>query len=60
MRLAISSSWTTSSSARGSFPSNYYIDKQGKLRGPDVDLSSGWGMRWRLGCAAEVVPDRPL
>lgn len=37
----------------GSFPSNYYIDKRGKLRGRDVGLSSRWGMRLRLGCTAE-------
>lgn len=36
-----------------SFPSNYFIDEKGKLRGRDVGMSSRWGMRWRLGCAAE-------
>lgn len=36
-----------------SFPSNYYIDKKGILRGRDVGVSSRWGMRLRLGCAAE-------
>lgn len=33
------------------FPTNYYLDQAGKIRGTDVGLSTRWGMSSRLGCA---------
>lgn len=33
------------------FPTNYYLDAAGKIRGTDVGLSTRWGMSQRLGCA---------
>lgn len=33
------------------FPTNYYLDAQGRIRGTDVGMSTRWGMSKRLGCA---------
>lgn len=35
------------------FPTNYYLDADGRLTDGDVGMSSRWGMRWRLGAAGE-------
>ncbi|MGE3673367.1 MAG: TlpA disulfide reductase family protein [Polyangiaceae bacterium] len=33
------------------FPTNYYLDSQGRIRGTDVGMSTRWGMSKRIGCA---------
>ncbi len=33
------------------FPTNYYLDTQGRIRGTDVGMSTRWGMSKRIGCA---------
>lgn len=32
------------------FPTNYYVDQSGALKGTSVGLSTRWGMLLRLGC----------
>ncbi|MEZ4229226.1 MAG: TlpA disulfide reductase family protein [Polyangiaceae bacterium] len=33
------------------FPTNYYLDAKGRIRGTDVGMSTRWGMSKRIGCA---------
>lgn len=35
----------------GAFPTNYFIDKFGKIRSTSVGMSTSWAMRTRMSCA---------